>query len=114
MTLRKSFAPAQTQCSHPHNGPATTIMQSPFSDPKGGDETIVLPEADSEGTGLQEMRDAQLYENHFLGISSITFRVFFSLKGCCRSVSQLCPTFCDPMDGSTPGFPVLQCLSEFA
>jgi len=29
---------------------------------------------------------------------------------CCisqfSSVTQLCPTFCDPVDGSTPGFPV--------
>ena len=26
---------------------------------------------------------------------------------CCCSVAQLCPTFCDPMDSSRPGFPVL-------
>ena len=25
---------------------------------------------------------------------------------CCCSVAQLCPTLCDPMDCSTPGFPV--------
>ena len=30
------------------------------------------------------------------------------------SVAQLCPTLCDPMDGSTPGFSVLRCLLEFA
>ena len=29
------------------------------------------------------------------------------------SVTQLCPTLCDPMDGSTPGFPVLHCHLEF-
>ena len=28
------------------------------------------------------------------------------------SVAQLCPTLCDPMDGSTPGFPVLYQLPE--
>ena len=28
-------------------------------------------------------------------------------------VVQLCLTFCDPMDCSTPGFPVLHCLPEF-
>ena len=28
------------------------------------------------------------------------------------SVSQLCPTYCDPMDCSTPGFPVHHQLSE--
>ena len=26
---------------------------------------------------------------------------------CCYSVAQTCPTLCDPMDCSTPGFPVL-------
>ena len=29
-------------------------------------------------------------------------------------VAELCPTLCNPMDGSTPGFPVLHCLLEFA
>ena len=30
------------------------------------------------------------------------------------SVAKSCPTLCDPMDCSTPGFPVLHSLSEFA
>ena len=30
------------------------------------------------------------------------------------SVAQLCPTLCDPMDCSTPGFPVHQQLLELA
>ena len=30
---------------------------------------------------------------------------------CCCSVTQLC---CEPMDCSTPGFPVIHCLLEFA
>ena len=33
--------------------------------------------------------------------------------GCC-SVTQLCPTVCDPMDCNMPGFPVLHHLLEFA
>ena len=34
---------------------------------------------------------------------------------CCRcSVTKSCPTLCDPMDSSTPGFPVLHYLPEFA
>ena len=33
---------------------------------------------------------------------------------CCCSVAQLCPTLCNPMDCSMPGFPVLHCLPEFA
>ena len=32
----------------------------------------------------------------------------------CCSVTQLCPTFCNPMDCSTPGFPVLHYLPECA
>ena len=30
-----------------------------------------------------------------------------------RSIAQLCPTLCDPMDRSTPGFPVHHQLPEF-
>ena len=33
---------------------------------------------------------------------------------CCCSFAKLCPTLCDPMDCSTPGFPVLHQLSDFA
>ena len=33
---------------------------------------------------------------------------------CCYSVAKLCPTLCDPMNCSTPGFPVLHYLLEFA
>ena len=32
--------------------------------------------------------------------------VVISCENCHCSVSQLCPTLCDPMDYSTPGFPV--------
>ena len=34
--------------------------------------------------------------------------------GCCCEVAKSCTTLCDPMDCSTPGFPVLQCLPELA
>ena len=33
---------------------------------------------------------------------------------CFCSVTQTCPTLCNPMDCSTPGFPVLHNLPEFA
>ena len=36
------------------------------------------------------------------------------LIDCCCSVTKWYPTLCDPMDCSTPGFPVLHYLSEFA
>ena len=32
---------------------------------------------------------------------------------CFYSVAKLCTTLCDPMDCSTPGFPVFHCLLEF-
>ena len=32
---------------------------------------------------------------------------------CCCSVTKSCPTLCDPMNGSTSGFPVLHYLPEF-
>ena len=31
---------------------------------------------------------------------------------CCCSVAQSCPTLCDPVDCSTPGFPVLHQIPE--
>ena len=31
---------------------------------------------------------------------------------CCCSVAKLCPTFCDPMNCSMPGFPILHYLLE--
>ena len=33
---------------------------------------------------------------------------------CCCSVAKLCPTLCDPMNCSRPGFPVLHHLLQFA
>ena len=38
----------------------------------------------------------------------------FTIHCCCCSVAQSCPTLCDPMDCSMPGFPVLHYLLEFA
>ena len=32
---------------------------------------------------------------------------------CCCSVTESCPTLCDPMNGSTSGFPALHYLPEF-
>ena len=38
---------------------------------------------------------------------------FVAFITCCCSVAQACPTLGDPMDCSTPGFPVLHYLLEF-
>ena len=53
-------------------------------------------------------------------LNTFTSLLHFSLMAtsrkahCCSSVTQLCPNFCDPMDCSIPGFPVLHYLLEFA
>ena len=39
---------------------------------------------------------------------------YISMNVCCCSVARSCPTLCDPMDCSTPGFPVLHHLLELA
>ena len=42
------------------------------------------------------------------------YPVFMGQKYCCCSVAQSCLILCDPMDCSTPGFPVLHHLLELA
>ena len=43
------------------------------------------------------------------------FSLHITLHCCCSClVAKLCSTLCDPMDGSTPGFPVLYYLLEFS
>ena len=42
------------------------------------------------------------------------FMSVFSIKWFCCSVTKSCPTLWDSMDCSTPGFPVLHYLPEFA
>ena len=44
--------------------------------------------------------------------TSTTWEVLIFL--CCCSVTQLCPALCDPVDCSTPCFPALNSLLEFA
>ena len=40
--------------------------------------------------------------------------VLITICCCCCSVTKSCPTLCDPMNCSTPGFPVYHHLPEFA
>ena len=47
---------------------------------------------------------------YLLPISSHSFCFLY----CCSSVTKSCPTLCDPMDCSMPGFPILHHLLEFA
>ena len=52
----------------------------------------------------------------FQGIPKTCFESlsFGVVSYCCYSVPQLCLTLCDPVDCSTPGFPVLHHLPELA
>ena len=43
----------------------------------------------------------------------VSISLLLTVKYFCYSVTQSCPALCDPMDCSTPGFPVLH-LPEFA
>ena len=47
------------------------------------------------------------------GYSWVCVTYLMETRLCCCSVTQLCPTLCDPMDCSKPGFPVLHNLPEF-
>ena len=46
-----------------------------------------------------------------LQVNSICYK---SIKPLCCSVAKSCPTLCDPMDCSMPGFPVFHHLPELA
>ena len=49
-------------------------------------------------------------------VETLEFQTFLLLilKFSSCSVAKSCPTLCGPMDCSTPGFPVLHCLLDFA
>ena len=52
-------------------------------------------------------------DSYSISTPSTTFRESCS-SCCCCSVAKSCLTICDPMNCSTPGFPVLYHLPEFA
>ena len=73
----------------------------------------------TEGKKFQHVKGiASLTENSFMTLGDITFYYLdlkffkFSLVQF-SSAAQLCPTLCDPMNRSTPGFPVHHQLPEF-
>ena len=47
-----------------------------------------------------------------LFISLLNYKIHYIF--CCCSLAKSCPTLCNPMDSSIPGFPVLCYLWEFA
>ena len=65
---------------------------------------------------LSSFMDSDILYFDFLWISPFPFhaQLWIFSSPCCGSVTQSCLTLCDPMDCSTPGFPVLYHLPEFA
>ena len=57
--------------------------------------------------------DWNVHMPHSLMASQLCFRELFR-EHCCHSVTKSCPPLCNPMDCSTPGFPVHHYLMEFA
>ena len=69
--------------------------------------TITPNIAKLPGVGMEATKPP-LVENHCCRCSSR------SLTLACCSLTKSCPTLCNPTDCSTPDFPVLHCLPEFA
>ena len=64
------------------------------------------------GREIQAYLDSSSWNaNFFFDWNTLNTQYCINSK-CCCSVSQSCPTPCDPMDGSMPGFPVLHHLPE--
>ena len=67
-----------------------------------------------QSTGSHGVTKSQTRLSDWTATANLFFcEITFALCFCC-SVAQSCSTLCDPMDCSTPGFPVLHCLLEFA
>ena len=69
-----------------------------------------LPSRASVSPVLQLREGSKNSSNSFLRLFFLLMLVY--ICGC--TVAQSCPTLCDPMDCSTPGFPVHHHLPEFA
>ena len=72
----------------------------------------------SKQSESQGQTQRKFYVEHIYFSSALNYSGLLKksphLLPCCCSVTQLCLTLCDPMDYSTPGFPVLHYLLEFA
>ena len=69
-------------------------------------------------SGLNCCADDPSYNKLYMTSSNFLKFLFSStllnIYCCCCSVAKSCPVLCDPMDCSTPGFPVLHYLPELA
>ena len=70
--------------------------------PACGDQKCLSREAGGRLSGIREFRGRK------------DEKIVCHEEGLLLFIAKSCPTLCDPMDSSTPGFPVLHCLPEFA
>ena len=66
-----------------------------------------------QSTGSQRVRHDWMTLLYLLTLPWLKYEKL-SCRHCCVLVAKLCPALYDPMNFSTPGFPVLHCLPEFA
>ena len=86
------------------NGGKTGLRVTSFS----GNITHLEPKCPTLKSGIPQPIS-------FGDLREFTAPLSLSFLSCCScSVAKLCPTLCDPVNCSTPGFPVLHYLSEFA
>ena len=67
-------------------------------------------------TGTQDLQERNYFPHRRANTPGAEQVIWYENKPThCRycSVTQSCPTLCNPMDCSIPGFPVLHCLPEF-
>ena len=71
--------------------------------------TMLILQVHEHGLPLHVIVSSLISLNSVLQFS--VYKLFISF--CCCSVTKSCLTLCDPMNCSTPGFPVLHYLPEF-
>ena len=84
---------------NPHTPPPCRLLQMPHSD-------LPWPPQPLQGTANRHLQAISCGQNTTLCLSRMS-----SVQ--LNSVTQSCPTLCNPMDCSTPGLPVLHQLLEF-
>ena len=68
---------------------------------------------EADATGVGTTLPESLPSRHALSSFSAG-HILIHVSSCYFPVTKLCPTLCDPMDCSMPGFPILYYLLEFA